>query len=612
MIKRTFAALCLGLAIGSAGGVDTASPLPEKKILRVSFYSAESTFDPAKISDLFSRTVTPHIFESLYAYDALARPVKIRPLTAAGMPEHSADFRIWTVRLQPGIYFQDDPAFKGRPRELVAQDYIYSLKRFADPANKSPVVSTLLSTSIVGLQALRDDALKNKKPFDYDKPIEGMQALDRYTLRFKLEKPRPRFVETLAAPDLFGAVAREVVEHYGDDVGAHPVGTGPFRLKQWRRSSLIVLERNPQFRNMTYDAEPRADDSEGQAILARMKGRRLPIVDEVHVSIIEEHQPRWLAFLNGQTDLIGTDASPLPNEFSSVAIPGGRLAPNLAKRGIRAIRNVNADVMFTMFNMEDPVIGGYTPPQVALRRAIALSYDEPRAIRLLRKGQAVPAQSRVMPHTSGFDPAFKSEMSDYNPGRAKALLDLYGFIDRDGDGWRERPDGSPLVLRMATQPEQRSRQYAEQWKKDLNAVGIRVEFEIAKWAEHLKAVRAGKLMMWSLGVSAAGPDGQDALSSMYGPQCRGQNMSCFKMPEFDALYDRMSELQDGPERDMLFLEAKKIGAAYMPYKAHAHRLDTDLVHPWLIGFRRPLFQTEWWHRVDVDIALRAQRTSAVQ
>jgi len=337
-----------------------------------------------------------------------------------------------------------------------------------------------------------------------------------------------------------------------------------------------------------------------------MKGRRLPIVDEVRVTIVEENQPRWLAFLNGETDLIGTLASPLPTEFVEVAVPGGKLAPNLAKRGIRAQRSVNADVLFTMFNMEDPVVGGYTPDKVALRRAIALAYDEPRAIRLLRKGQAVPAQSRVMPHTSGYDPAFKSEMSDYSPERAKALLDLYGYVDRDGDGWREQPDGSPLVLRMAAQPEQRSRQSAEQWKKDLTAIGIRIEFDIAKWAEQLKAVRAGKLMMWSLGVSAAGPDGQDSLSSMYGPQCRGQNMACFKMSAFDAMYERMSTLEDGPERDALFLEAKKLSVAYMPYKAHAHRLDTDLIHPWLIGFRRPLFETEWWHRVDVDMALRAR------
>jgi ABC-type transport system substrate-binding protein len=253
--------------------------LAQPKTLRMSFTTAETGFDPAKIVDLYSRTVTPHIFEGLYTYDHLARPAKIKPLTADGMPEVSADYRTWTIKVKPGIYFAADPAFDGQRRELVAQDYVYAFKRIADPANRSPVVAGLLDTKFVGLAALRDAALKDSKPFDYDKPIDGLKAIDRYTLRIQLEEPRPRLLETLAAGDLYGAVAREVVEHYGDTIAEHPVGTGPFKLVQWRRSSLIVLERNPDFRPMVYDAEPAPDDAEGQAILARFKGRRVPMVD---------------------------------------------------------------------------------------------------------------------------------------------------------------------------------------------------------------------------------------------------------------------------------------------------------------------------------------------
>ena len=600
---RPLLALLVALGTAASAGAQTAGP---PKVLHVAFAVAETSFDPAKVYDLYSRTITPHIFEGLYAYDHLARPVKIKPLTAAAMPQVSADFRTWTVKLRPGIYFADDPAFKGRRRELVAQDYVYAFKRFVDPANKSPVAEYLLDTTIIGLAALRDAALKTKKPFDHDREIDGLKALDRYTIRFRLERPRPRFLDTLASSDLFGGVAREVVEHYGSEIDAHPVGTGPFRLKQWRRSSLIVLERNPQYREMRYDAEPAADDAEGQAILARFKGRRIPIVDEVHIAIIEENQPRWLAFLNGQTDMIGTTAAPLPPQFVDVAVPGGKLTPSLARRGVQASRVVNADVAFTMFNMEDPVVGGYGPQKVALRRAISLAYDTEREIRLVRKGQGIAAQSRVMPSTSGYDPAFKSEMSDYSPARAKALLDLYGYVDRDGDGWRDLPDGSPLVLHMATQPDQRSRQYAEEWRRNLSAIGIRIDFQPQQWPENLKAVRAGKLQMWQLGVSAAGPDGQDALSSMYGPQAGGQNMARFRLPAFDALYERTGEMADGPERYALFLQAKKLAVAYMPYKARLHTVETDLIYPWLLGFRRTVFWQEWWHMVDVDMDLRAR------
>lgn len=577
------------------------SPVPAPKVLRVAFPVAETGFDPARIVDLYSRTVTPHIFEALYRYDHLARPYKIKPLTAAGMPEVADDFRTWTVRIQPGIYFQDDPAFKGQRRELTAADYVYSYKRFADPVNKSPVVAGVLQVGYLGLAALREAATEGKQPFDYDKPIEGIRALDRYTIQFRLQEPRPRLIETLATGDLFGAVAREVVEHYGDAIPGHPVGTGPFRLAQWRRSSLIVLERSPDYRDVFYDAEPAADDAEGQALLARLKGRRLPMVDRVEVSIVEESQPRWLSFLNGQFDYLS-----VPGEFVNQAMPNGHIAPHLAKKGIRGRRTVNADSAFTYFNLEDPVVGGYTPERVALRRAIGLAMDVEREIRLLRRGQAIPAQSVVVPHTSGYDPKFKSEMGDHDPARAKALLDMYGYVDRDGDGWRDLPDGGKLELEVATQPDQLSRQFDEMWKKNMEAVGLRVRFFTGKWPEQLKAARAGKLMLWTLGSSAASPDGQDALARLYSPQIGSQNLARFKNDELDRLYDRMQQIADGPERDQLFLRAKQISVAYMPYKSTVHRFSNDLTHARLIGHRRPLFWQEWWHMVDIDPGERGE------
>ena len=382
------------------------------------------------------------------------------------------------------------------------------------------------------------------------------------------------------------------------------MGTGPFRLKQWRRSSLIVLERNPDYRERLYDAEPAPDDAEGQALLARFKGRRLPMVDEVRVSIVPEAQPFWLAFLNGQTDILGSSAGSLPGEFVSQAMPNGKLAPNLAKRGIRAMRQVNSDTGFIMFNMEDPVVGGYTPDKVALRRAISLAYDNERDIRLLRRGQAIPAQSNIVPHTTGYDPAYKSEMSDYSPPRANALLDLFGYVDRDGDGWRELPDGKPLSLVRTTQPEQINREFDLLWKKSLEKIGIRTTFLVQSFAENLKAGRAGKFQVWALAGSAADPDGQGSLQRFDSTQAGGQNMARFRNDRMDEVYRRLSMLPDGPEREALFREAKMIGAAFMPYRALQHRVSTDIWHPWVIGFRRPLFWQEWWHLVDVDLAAR--------
>jgi ABC-type transport system substrate-binding protein len=609
-MKRRLAALLaaglvLALPLAATAQRAPAGEAP-KKILRVAFNTAETSFDPVQISDLYSRTITPHIFEALYQYDHLARPARIKPLTADGMPEASADFRTWTVRVRPGIHFADDPAFKGQRRELTARDYVYSILRAADPANRAELWTYIASLKISGLAAKRQQHLDAKTPFDYDREPEGLRTLDRYTLQFRLDDPNPRFGAVLAASDLLGAVAREVVEFYGDKIGEHPVGTGPFRLKSWRRSSLIVLERNPAYRERFYDAEPAADDAEGQAILARLRGQRIPIVDEVHVSIIDEEQPMWLSFLNGEIDALASKYGSVPGNFVVQAMPGGEVAPNLAKRGIQGRQTVNPDIAITYFNMEDPVVGGYTPEKVALRRAIGLAMDVDREIRIIRRGQAIPAQSNIVPFTTGYDPDFKSESGDHDPARANALLDLYGYVDRNGDGWRDLPDGSPLVLKKATQPEQIYRQFDELFRKNMEAIGVRVEFETGQWPEHLKRARAGRLQIWALGSSAAGTDGQSALFRLHGPQAGGQNLARFKLPEFDAIFDRLSQLPDGPEREALFREAKRIAVAYMPYKPTVHRISTDMWYPWLIGYRRPPFWNEWWHMVDVDPVMRAQ------
>ena len=597
---------------GAARSGTQAPESPQRKVLRLLFNSAETSFDPARISDLYSRAVTAHIFEAPYQYDALARPARLRTLTAVDMPEVTNNFCTWTVRIKPGIYFASDPAFKGKKRELVAQDYVYAFQRSVDPANISPIETGIIDLKIKGLAALRSAAVKGKRPFDYDAPIEGLRALDRYTLRFELEQPRPRLIETvLTASDQLGGIAREVVEFYGTTIGEHPVGTGPFRVKSWRRSSRIVLERNPDYREVLYDAMPGPDDVEGQEILAKLKGRRLPMLDEVDITIIEEFQPEWLSFLNKQVDALATSTGHLPSQYANEAAPGGKLAPHLARQGIRMYMSVAPDNAFFYFNMRDPVVGGYSAQQVALRRAISLAYDVQGEIRQIRRGRAIPGQSMMMPHTSGYDPHFKSEMGDYDPARARALLDMYGFVDRDGDGWRERPDGSPLLIEMATEPEQIYRAYNELWQKSLKAVGIRIRFNTAQWPENMKAADAGKLMMWQLGESASGPDGQDSLARLYGPLAGDNNLARFQLDAFDRLYERANVLPDGPERERIFREAELIAVAYMPYKITAHRIHTDLLHPWVFGFRRPLFSGHWWQTVDVDMALRARRLAQV-
>jgi ABC-type transport system substrate-binding protein len=185
-----------------------------------------------------------------------------------------------------------------------------------------------------------------------------------------------------------------------------------------------------------------------------------------------------------------------------------------------------------------------------------------------------------------------------------ALLDTYGYIDRDGDGWREQPNGQPLLLQMATQSSQIERQFDENWLKSLEAVGLRIKFNTAQWPENMKAARAGALQMWSLGSTSSEPDSQGALEYMYSPSIGSANLARFRLPAFDALFQRMLVLPDSPERAALFLEASNLVTAYMPYKIHAHRVNTDLTHPWITGWREALFRRESWQYVEVDPALR--------
>jgi ABC-type transport system substrate-binding protein len=592
----TQAIAALPAAVGAHDAARAGAPSSGARVLRYSFRVAETGFDPAQIWDLYSNTLAANIFEAPYEFAYLARPFALRPNTAAAMPVVADGHRRLTIRLKPGTFFARDEAFKGRRRELTAADYVYSIKRHYDPRWKSPRVYVLENSKIVGLSELRQASLRNRTPFDYEREVPGLRALDRYTFELVFAEPQPRFIYNLADASFVGAVAREVVEAYGDKVMEHPVGTGPFKLTDWRRSSRIVLERNPDYRDVRHDETPPDGDAPAATIATRLKGRRLPLVDRVEVSIIEESQPRWLAFLNGEHDFL----EELPNDFANIAIPNNTLAPNLKRLGIQMDRYVRADIAVSYFSMESPIVGGYTPDKVALRRAISLGVDLDQEIRLVRRNQAIPAQSPIGPSTWGYDAAFRSEMSEFSRARARALLDLYGYVDRDGDGWREMPDGSPLVLEYGTQTDQQSRQLIEQWRKNMTALGIRIDFRYAPWPENLKAARASKLMMWGVGWSATAPDGDTFLALGYGGN-RGQaNLARFDLPEYNRLYERQRVLPDGPERAELMHAAKKLMIAYMPYKVHVHRTFTDLAHPWVIGARRNIFVRDFWKYIDVD------------
>ena len=577
--------------VAALAGLPTALPARTgPKVLRMAFPTAEAGFDPPRVGDQTSFAVLGAIFESPLTFDYLARPALLKPNTAVALPEVSDNFRRFVVTLKPGIFFADDPAFGGQPRELVAQDYVYSVKRFYDPAITTERLYVFENAKLLGLSELRKAAMAAKTTFPYDVEVPGIRALDRYRFEIRLAEPNPRFAQNMTAPSTFGAVAREVVERYADDPMAHPVGTGPFRLVQWRRSSQIVLERNPRYRSPVFDGEPAPGDAEAAAVAAHLRGQKLPLLDRVELSIVVEDQPRWLAFEGGELDAVM-----VPGTFAPRVVPGGRLAPYLAQQGVQLSRSVMAGVSFSFFNCENATVGGNSPAQVALRRAIALGCDNPALLKQGFLDQGIVAQSMVAPFNSGYDERMVSELGRHAPARAKALLDLYGFADRNGDGWRERPDGSPLSIELAFTADQRSRLLAEIWQRRMTDIGLRFTFAFMPFPELIRRALAGSLQMSAMSWNS-GPDGDFYLSLAYGPNASQNNDSRFSLPAYDELYTRQRGMPDGPERLAVMAEAQRMMLAYMPYVPHVHQVLNDVTRPWVRGcLRHPLLELRFLH-----------------
>ena len=248
-------------------------------------------------------------------------------------------------------------------------------------------------------------------------------------------------------------------------------------------------------------------------------------------------------------------------------------------------------------NMDDPVIGGYSKEKVALRRAIALGYNGPEDISLLKKGLAIPAQSPLPPNVLGYDPNYRSPIS-YNPKLAKALLDRFGY-KVGKDGFRTLPNGQPLALLMHSEPTMVGRLRDELWRKNLNALGIRVSFKTDKKTEIIKASRLGKVQMFETNWVADFPDGENFYQLLYGPNSGRANYARFNLPEYNIRYEKATQLSDGPERNAIYREMNQLIHAYNPWVLLIHPISADIQQPWLKNYKRHPVELTNWRYVDI-------------
>jgi ABC-type transport system substrate-binding protein len=560
------------------------------KVLHVSFEAADDGFDLTRTNSLYTHWLMEAVFEPLLTYDYLARPVKLIANSAEALPEISADGKTWTFHLKKGIYFTPDPAFKGRRRELVAADYAYSIKRHMDPASRSPQENNFRG-KIVGLDEAEDLAKKTGK-FDYEAPIAGLETPDRYTLRVRLKQPDYTLIYYFAQSST-AAQAREAVEMYGEQIGMHPVGTGPYMLKQYVPRSRIVLEANPDYRGFIWDFKSSGDPWDEQ-LVRDMKGKQMPQVGRVEISIIDEEQARWLGFDSGQLDFeqLGLPATP------KVIENGDKLKPEYARRGIKLNHYIAPDARYTYFNFNDPTVGGYTIDKIALRRAIAMAYNVDDEIAQVWFGQMVKAQGRIPPGVIGFDPTYRNSIP-YDPALAAKLLDRFGY-KKGPDGWRTMPDGKPLVVKIHSGPIARDVSRMEVWKRSLDRINVHTEFPVARFADNLKSAYQCELSMWGLGGAAGIPDGIDFLESFLSTKALRGNFGCYHSEAFDAAYHKAETLPPGPERTALYTQMQRILEADTAQVVEMWRYRNWLVHPWVKGFKKhPILNSDWQY-VDID------------
>jgi len=531
-------------------------------VYRGALISNLKTFDPAQASDAYSIQSQYQIYEGLYEYKYLARPYDVQPALAAAMPTISADGLTYTIPVRTDVEFQDDQAFpQGKGRKVTAHDFVFSLKRLADVRTQT-YGWWVFDDKIVGLNDFRT-ASESLPPLPdslipalYDREVAGLRAVNDSTVVITLTRPYPYFKYILAMPYAY-VIAREVLAHYGEEFLNHPVGTGPFVLKEWRRGLRLTFVRNPKYKHGFYPTEGSAEDS--AAGLLADAGKPLPFVDRVELGIFNETQPMWLNFLRGNLD-----RSSIPKDNYAQAVnPERGLRGEFAERGIKLHRMADLDVVYICLNMQDPVVG----KNRKLRQALQLGYDVETVVSRFYNGRGVRAQGVIPPGLFGYEGSFKSPFGVYDVARAKALLAEAGY-----------PEGRGLPeLVYLTVANTEARQRGEHFAQNMAALGVRVRVESATWPEYLERIRMRKFQLAGASWMADYPDPENFLQLLYGPNAPpGANNASYDNPEYNKLYERMAIMADGPERLEVIRRMRDIISEDRPWIIVAHRI-TELL-----------------------------------
>ncbi len=516
---------------------------PELKVFKSSLDGAPSTIDPVQASNIYANAVVLNAYDTLYRFKYLARPYTVAPNLATGTPEISADGLVYRIRLKEGVHFIDDPAFdEGVGREVVAADFVYSLKRQFD-AKQRPRGAWVWQGRIVGIDAWKDAGS------DYDQVVEGLRAVDRYTIEIRLVKPYPQLIYTLTM-GYTGIVPREAVETYGREFGSHPVGSGPFKVVSYD-SARIVYEKNTRFRQEPVDIWEEGYDPETQAFtgVEAIHGRAPPFIDRLEIHFIQENAARWNSFTKG-------------NETQYVMVPNEQVDKILAsKKPIVAVpeiseqyhmhHGVESGFVFASFNMDFPEFGYNEDPEQeqrnkALRCAIIKGFDWERRNESFYFGLGKVFPGVITPTVPEFDPELSDESVTLDIEGAKKLLADNGW---NKDNLPEIVYGAPAGVNQ--------RMFYEQLRGFMKKIGYPPEKVVLKqyatFGDFVKDTSRSLLPFISKGWGLDFPDAENTLQLFYGPNASpGSNDANYKNPEFDRLYEQSAVMLPSPERTAVY------------------------------------------------------------
>ena len=541
-------------------------------------------FDPITASDTTAIAAICKVHEGLYEYEYLVRPYQLKPMLAAGLPEISADRLTYTIRLKKGVHFADDPCFAGgKGRELTAEDFVYSIKRLADIKNLSTRFFSL-EGRIAGLDAYR--AQSAKRAVSYDEPVDGLRALDRYTIQIKLKEPYPQLPYVLTQSETF-PVAREAVEYYGKEFLNHPVGNGPFRLKSWRwRNYRIEFERSPTYHGDTYPTRGAPGDREKGLLEDACKP--LPLLDRVTQYVIADDSTEWLMFLSGKLAASGISRQ----NFDAVITPQQELTPALKARGIWLDKSPRLATFYIGFNMEDPVVG----PNKKLRQALACSVNLDQLAEFYNH-RVLPAKGFLPPGVPGNGFGLP-HLFAYDLDRAKRLLAEAGYPDGKDPKTGRR---LTLTIELPTAADPEERQSGELLASFFNAIGVELRLSYNNWPEFLKKMERKQCQMYRVGWVVDNPDAYYFLLVYYGKNLApGPNYSNYVSPEFDRLFERARVMEDSPERTALYRKMEALMAEDCSSIFLMHPLAYGLFQPWLKNYKyhdRPYSNVKYYRVV---------------